>query len=104
VADEVEVEAIRSETAGLADLAAGRPEAAVAFASAAGHWRQLGMTVWLGRAISLEAAAARLAGDRPAADRLLAQAGEVLDRLRIPAQARPGVLFPLGDGRDGRGG
>ena len=102
--DEVEVEAIRSETAGLADLAAGRPEAAAAFARAVGHWRQLGLTVWLGRALSLQSAATRRAGDRPAADRLLAQAGEVLDRLKIPAQARPTVLSPLGDRLDGPGG
>jgi hypothetical protein len=102
--DEVEVEAIRSETAGLADLAAGQPEeAAAAFARAAGHWRQLGLTVWLGRALSLQAAAARRAGDQPAADRLLAKAGAVLDRLKIPAQTRPTVLSPLGDRRDGRG-
>jgi class 3 adenylate cyclase/tetratricopeptide (TPR) repeat protein len=103
--EELEVEAIRSETAGLAGLAAGQPAAAAAaFARAAGHWRQLGLTVWLGRALSLQAAAARRAGDQPAADRLLAQAGEVLDRLKIPAQTRPTVLSPLGDRHGGRGG
>jgi len=101
----VEVEAIRSETTGLAALAAGQPEeAAAAFARAVDLWRQLGLTVWLGRALSLQAAAARRAGDRPAADRLLAQAGEVLDGLKTPAQARPTVLSPLADQRDERGG
>jgi hypothetical protein len=74
------------------------------FARAVGHWRQLGLTVWLGRALSLQGAAARRAGDRPAADRLLAQAGEVLDRLKTPAKARPTVLSPLADQRDGTGG
>jgi hypothetical protein len=78
--------------------------AAAAFARAVGHWRQLGLTVWLGRALSLQAAAARRAGDRPAADRLLAQAGEILDRLKTPAKARPTVLSPLADQRDGTGG
>jgi len=103
--DEVEVEAIRSETAGLAGLEVGQAEAAAAaFAHAVGHWRQLGLTVWLGRALSLQAAAARRAADRPAADRLLAQAGEVLDRLKTPAKARPTVLSPLADQRDGTGG
>jgi len=102
---EVEVEAIRSETTGLAALAAGQPEeAAAAFARAVDLWRQLGLTVWLGRALSLQAAAARRGGDRPAADRLLAQAGEVLDGLKTPAQARPTVLSPLADQRDERGG
>jgi hypothetical protein len=103
--DEVEAEAIRSETAGLVDLATGRAEAAAtAFARAVGLWQQLGLTVWLGRALSLQAATARRAGDRPAADRLLAQAGEVLDHLRTPAQARP-TVFSLLDGRhDGQGG
>jgi hypothetical protein len=96
--DEVEVEAIRSETAGLAALARGEAEAsAAAFARAVGRWRQRGLTVWLARALSLQAAATRRAGDPPAADRLLAHAGEVLDRLRTPAHARPTVLAPLGE-------
>ena len=93
---EVEASAIRSETAGLTALAAGQPEAAVAFARAADHWRQLGLTVWLGRALSLQATAARQAGDHPAAGRLLTQASEVLDQLKVPVHARPTVLVPLG--------
>jgi class 3 adenylate cyclase len=100
--DEVEAEAIRSETAGLAALAAGRAQdAAAAFAGAVDRWRQLGLTAWLARAHALQAAAARRAADRPAADRLLAQAADVLDRLKVPAQARPTVLAPLGDQPDG---
>ncbi|HEV3463719.1 MAG TPA: hypothetical protein VG846_07030 [Actinomycetota bacterium] len=99
--DEVEAEAIRSETAGLTAMAAGQAkEAAAAFARAVDRWRQLGLTVWLGRALSLQATAARRANDRPAADRLPAQAGEILDRLKVPAHARPTVLAPLGEQRD----
>jgi hypothetical protein len=95
---EAETEAIRAETGGLAALAAGQEtEAAAAFARAVGHWRQLGLTVWLARALSLQAAAAVRAGDRPAADHLLAQAAEVFDQLKTPAYARPTVLAPLGD-------
>jgi hypothetical protein len=97
---EAETEAIRSETGGLAALAAGQEaEAAAAFARAADHWRQLGLTVWLGRSLSLQAAAAGRAGDRAAADHLLAQAAEVLDQLKTPAYARPTALTPLGERR-----
>ncbi|HET7517340.1 MAG TPA: hypothetical protein VFN05_06535, partial [Actinomycetes bacterium] len=77
------------------------PAAVAAFAGAVDHWRQLGLTVWLGRALSLQAAAARHAGDHPAADRLLTQASELLDRLKAPAHARPSVLAPLGSQQDG---
>jgi hypothetical protein len=92
---EAETEAIRSETAGLTALAAGQETAAAAaFASAVGHWRQLGLTAWLGRALSLQAAAAGRAGDH-----LLAQAAEVLDQLKTPAYARRSVLTPLGERR-----
>ena len=97
-----EAEAIRSETGGLAPLAAGQPqEAATAFARAVGHWRQLGLMVWLGRALSLQVTAARHAGERPAANHLLTQAGDVLDQLKVPARSRPTVLTPLGDQRHG---
>jgi hypothetical protein len=92
----VEVEAILAENAGLADLSAGRvEEATAAFALAVERWRRLGLTVWLGRALSLRAAAAERAGDRAAAEPPLAQAGDVLDRIRTPARSRPGVLAPL---------
>jgi hypothetical protein len=46
-AGEVEAEAIRAESGGLAALATGAAkEAAAAFAGAADRWRQLGLTVW----------------------------------------------------------
>jgi class 3 adenylate cyclase/tetratricopeptide (TPR) repeat protein len=94
-AGEVEAEAIRAESGGLAALAAGAvEEAAAAFAGAAERWRQLGLTVWLGRAMALQAAVAHRTGDQGAADRLLAQAGEVLDRIGTPARSRPAVLAP----------
>ena len=100
--DEVEAQAIRSETGGLAALAAGQAEAAAAaFARAVDLWRQLGLTVWLARALSLQATATRHSADRPTADRLLAQADNVLNRLRVPASARPTVLAPL-DEQHGR--
>jgi class 3 adenylate cyclase/tetratricopeptide (TPR) repeat protein len=94
---EVEAEAIRSETGGLAALTAGEAgEAAAAFTRAVDHWRRLGLTVWLARALSLQSAAARRMADRLTADRLLTRADDVLDRLRTPAHARPTVLAPLG--------
>jgi hypothetical protein len=100
---EAETEAIRSETGGLVAVAAGHDaEAAAAFASAAGHWRQLGLTVWLARALSLQAAAAVRAGDHAAADHLLTQAAEVLDQLKTPSYARGSVLTPLGERRTPR--
>jgi hypothetical protein len=86
---------------GRALLGAGRPEEAAAFARAVDTWRQLGLTVWLARALSLQATAARHAADRPAADHLLTQADDVLNRLRVPAHARPTVLAPLGEQRGG---
>jgi hypothetical protein len=44
--------------------------------------------------LALQAAVARRTGDRAGADRLLAQAGEVLDRIGTPARSRPAVLAP----------
>jgi class 3 adenylate cyclase/tetratricopeptide (TPR) repeat protein len=94
-AGEAEAEAIRAESGGLAALATGAAkEAAAAFAGAADRWRQLGLTVWLGRAMALQAEAARRTGDQAGADRLLTQAGEVLDRIGTPARSRPAVLAP----------
>jgi hypothetical protein len=94
-AGEVEAEAIRAESGGLAVLATGAAEeAATAFAGAADRWRQLGLTVWLGRAMALQAEAARRTGDHAGADRLLTQAGQVLDRIGTPARSRPAVLAP----------
>jgi hypothetical protein len=93
---EVEAEAIRAESGGLAALAAGAAgEATTAFAEAAERWRQLGLTVWLGRAMAFQAVVAYRTGDQPGADRLLTQAGEVLDRIGTPAGSRPTVLAPV---------
>jgi hypothetical protein len=55
----------------------------------------------LARALSLQATAAGHTADRPTAERLLTQADNVLDRLRVPAHARPTVLAPL-DEQHGR--
>jgi hypothetical protein len=94
--NEVEVEAIQTESNGLAALTQGRTEeATAAFSLAVERWQRLGFTVWLGRALSLHATAARQAGDHPAAEQLLARAGDVLDRIKTPARSRPGVLAPL---------
>jgi hypothetical protein len=46
-------------------------------------------TLWLGRAMALQAAVARRTGDQVGADRLLARAEQVLDRIGTPARARP---------------
>jgi tetratricopeptide (TPR) repeat protein len=94
---EVEVEAVRAESNGLAALSSGRTgDATAAFALAVRQWQQLGLTVWLARALSLQATAARRGGDVSDADRLLARAGEVMDRVKTPVRSRPGVLAPLG--------
>ena len=94
--NEVEVEAIQTESNGLAALTQGHTEeATAAFSLAVERWQRLGFTVWLGRALSLHATAARQAGDHPAAEQLLARAGDVLDRIKTPARSRPGVLAPL---------
>jgi hypothetical protein len=74
----------------------GRTEAATAaFALAVQRWQQLGLTVWLGRALSLQAEAVRRADDLRRAGRLGFQAGDVLDRIKTPARHRPGVLSPI---------
>ena len=44
--------------------------------------------------MALQAAATDRTGDQAGADRLLAQAGEVLDRIGTPARSRPTVLAP----------
>jgi class 3 adenylate cyclase/tetratricopeptide (TPR) repeat protein len=95
-AREIEVEAIAAESDGLVALFEGRSEAAAAaFALAVQRWQQLGLTVWLARAWSLHAEAARRAGDLRRAGRLRSQAGKVLDRIKTPARHRPGVLSPI---------
>jgi hypothetical protein len=94
---EVEAEAIRSETGGLAALTAGEAEeAAAAFTRAVDHWRRLGLTVWLARAPPSSRRRPAAWPHRPTADRLLTRADDVLDRLRTPAHACPTVLAPLG--------
>jgi class 3 adenylate cyclase/tetratricopeptide (TPR) repeat protein len=95
-AREIEVEAIVAESDGLVALLEGRTEAATAaFALAVQRWQQLGLTVWLGRALSLQAEAVRRADDLRRAGRLGFQAGNVLDRIKTPVRHRPGVLSPI---------
>jgi len=95
-ARESEVEAIVAESDGLVALLEGRTEAATAaFALAVQRWQQLGLTVWLGRALSLQAEAVRRADDLRRARRLGFQAGNVLDRIKTPVHHRPGVLSPI---------
>ena len=95
-ASEIEVEAIVAESDGLVALSEGRSEAAAAaFALAVQRWQQLGLTVWLARARSLQAEAVRRAGDLRRAGRLRSQAGNVLERIKTPARHRPGVLSPI---------
>jgi tetratricopeptide (TPR) repeat protein len=95
-AREIEVEAIVAESDGLVALLEGRtPAATAAFALAVQRWQQLGLTVWLGRALSLQAEAVRRADDLRRAGRLRSQAGNVLDRIKTPIRHRPGVLSPI---------
>lgn len=95
-AREIEVEAIVAESGGLVATFEGRTEAATAaFALAVERWQQLGFTVWLGRALSLQAEAVRRAGDLGRAGRLRSRTGNVLDRIKTPARHRPGVLSPI---------
>jgi class 3 adenylate cyclase/tetratricopeptide (TPR) repeat protein len=92
----IEAEAIVAESDGLVALFEGRTEAATAaFALAVQRWQQLGLTVWLARARSLQAKAVRLAGDLRRAGRLRSQAGNVLERIKTPASHRHGVLAPI---------
>jgi hypothetical protein len=93
---EVEVEAIVAESGGLVALSEGSTAAAAAaFAAAVERWQPLGLTVWLARALSLQAEAARRAGYRRRAGRLQSQAGTVLNRIKTPARHRAGVLSPI---------
>jgi len=93
---EIEVEAIEAENDGLVALLEDRAEeAAAGFSLAVERWQQLGFTVWLGRALALQAATSRRAGDDRSAERLLARAGNVLDRIKTPARHRRGVLAPI---------
>jgi class 3 adenylate cyclase len=95
-AREIEVEAIVAESDGLLALFDGHTEAAAAaFALAVERWQQLGLTVWLGRALSLQAEAVRRSGDHRRAARLQARTANVLDRIKTPARHRSGVLSPL---------
>jgi hypothetical protein len=45
--------------------------------------------------MAFQAVVAHRTGDQPGADRLLTQAGEVLDRIGTPAGSRPTVLAPV---------
>ena len=95
-AREIEVEAIVAESDGLLALFEGRTEAATAaFALAVERWQQLGLTVWLGRALSLQAEAAHRSGGHRRAARLQSRTANILDRVKTPARHRPGVLSPL---------
>jgi class 3 adenylate cyclase/tetratricopeptide (TPR) repeat protein len=70
-------------------------DAALQFESAVTHWRRLGSTSWLARALGLRAAAER-ADDQPArARRSLKEASAVLQALRTPKRAWERLLDPL---------
>jgi class 3 adenylate cyclase/tetratricopeptide (TPR) repeat protein len=93
---ETEVEAIVAENDGLLALFEGRTEVATAaFALAVERWQQLGLTVWLGRALSLQAEALRRSGGHRRAARLDSRATNVMDRIKTPARHRPGILSPI---------
>jgi hypothetical protein len=93
---EVEVEAILAESDGLVALLQGDTEAATsAFALAIQRWQQLGLTVWLGRALSLQAEAVRQSRDSRRSRRLRSRAASILDRIKTPARHQLGVLTPI---------
>jgi class 3 adenylate cyclase/tetratricopeptide (TPR) repeat protein len=93
---EVEVEAILAESDGLVALLQGDTEAATsAFALAIQRWQQLGLTVWLGRALSLQAEAVRQGRDSRRSRRLRSRAASILDRIKTPARHQLGVLTPI---------
>lgn len=93
-----EVEARLAENRGLRELLAGSRrarEADDAFETAALHWRRLGMTVWLARALAMRAEARRRYLGRRAGAASARQAGVVLETLRTPSHIRECVLAPL---------
>jgi class 3 adenylate cyclase len=91
-----EATAIAAENDGLVALLDGRAAAvAAAFAEAVGRWQQLGITTWLARALSLQAAATDRAGNPRQAGRLGSRADSILERIGTPTRNRPGIRAPI---------
>ncbi len=92
----VTASAIEAENRGLAGLLEDADGGAiVAFEDAVQRWQSLGWTVWLARALALQAEALRREGDRRGASQAIARARRVLDRLQTPARDHQVVLVPL---------
>ncbi len=93
----ISLEAIEAENNGLASMMAdGNEEAVASFRDAVELWRVLGSTVWLARALAMQAEAFRRSGDRRRVASALTQARKVLDRLETPAGSRDPILAPIG--------
>jgi class 3 adenylate cyclase len=93
---DIEAAAIAAENDGLVALLDGRATAAAAtFAQAVERWQQLGSTIWLARALSLQAAGTGHAGNTRGAGRLGSRADGILDQIRTPARNRPGIRTPV---------
>jgi tetratricopeptide (TPR) repeat protein len=93
---EPEVHAVELENSGLAALRTGDvAAAAAAFGEAAASWEAHGVSAWLSRALAMEAAASRLAGDAATARARLRRAERVLDGLRSPPRHRASILRPF---------
>ncbi|MGQ0670717.1 MAG: ATP-binding protein [Actinomycetota bacterium] len=93
-----EIEARLAENRGLRELLAGprrAREADEAFETAVRHWRRLGVTVWLARALAISAEARRRhLGPRSGAASVR-EAGAVLEMLGTPSRFRDSVMAPL---------
>lgn len=94
---EPEVQAVEMQNRGIASLLRGDAVAAgAAFGEATDSWSARGFSSWLARALAMQAAASRSAGDARTAKDLDRRAEQVLDRLRCPARQRASILDPFG--------
>jgi tetratricopeptide (TPR) repeat protein len=93
---EDELAAVLSENRGLLAMRTrrGLPAALKAFAGAVHHWRALGVTSSLARAISLLGEAERRDGNPRRADRLTSETEAVLDSLKTPEASREPLRRP----------
>jgi tetratricopeptide (TPR) repeat protein len=92
-----ELAAVLSENRGLLAIRTRRrlPTATKAFAGAVEHWRELGVTSSLARALALHGEAERRAGNRRRSNRLVGDAERVLDSLKTPEASRGPLRQPL---------
>lgn len=93
---DAESRAVTVENEGLALLQGGNDlGAAEAFERSEASWQELGLTVWLARAMAFRAEALRRAGRAGQARPVEARGRSILDQLETPARSRPMILSPL---------